>query len=156
MDYKSIKQIFHALSYLQYPLYILASVFAIKPYINGLDYAIEHLDLLISNLNYFFIFLGLGIGFAGLQDINKIHLKFEKKVLHDPIKIKIFLLITAISTALMLLFGVFGYFLIDNKHVHEISLGILILGIGFIGVLKLQLELVEMNSKIPIENKSDS
>ncbi len=154
MDFKDIKQVFHALSYLQYPLYILAFVFAIRPYVNGLDYAIEHLDSLISNLNYFFIFLGLGISFASLQDINKIHLKFEKNIISDSKKSKIFLLITSVTTALMIIFGIFGYFLADNKYVNEISLGVLILGIGFIGVTKLQLEVVERNSKISNENDS--
>ena len=53
----------------------------------------------------------------------------------------------------MLLVGVSGYFLIENKCVHEISLGVLILWLGLISVVKLQVVLVEVNSKKPIKNQ---
>jgi len=93
--------------------------------------------------------LGVGIGLASLQDSQKIHLRFENNIIENTEKAKMFLLIISTCTVLMLLFGMFGFFLNDNKYINEISLGILILGISFIGLLKFQLELVELHNNSP-------
>ena len=63
-----IKLLFHYISYLQYPLMLIALYFAFKPYFNGLEITNEKIDLIFRNLNNMLIFMGLGISFSTLQD----------------------------------------------------------------------------------------
>jgi hypothetical protein len=43
------------------------------------------------------------------------------------------------------LFGLYGIFVADNKNVQELSLGVIALGIGLIGVLKSAIEMSEFH-----------
>ncbi len=137
---KSTKQIFHILSYLQYPLLILAMYFSAKPYFNGMKYLIENINILFENYNYFLIFMGLAISFSTLQDTSKTSLKFEKKIWENPKKGKIIIIMISLTTLLILTFGIFGYFITNNKNINELSFGAIVLGIGLIGFLKTGVE----------------
>ncbi|WP_111708750.1 hypothetical protein [Lutibacter citreus] len=137
---KSTRQIFHILSYLQYPLLILAIYFSIKPYFNGMEYLIENISILFENYNYLFIFFGLAISFSTLQDTSKTSLKFEKKIWENPKKGKIIIIMISMTTFLILSFGIFGYFITKNENINELSFGAIVLGIGLIGFLKTAVE----------------
>jgi magnesium-transporting ATPase (P-type) len=140
---KDTKQIFHILSYLQYPLLILAIYFSIKPYFNGMQYLIENIDILFENYNYFLIFMGLGISFSTLQDTRKTSLNFEKKIWENPKKGKTIIVLISLTTFLILAFGIFGYFITSNENIKELSFGAIVLGIGLIGFLKVGIEVFE-------------
>ena len=140
---KNAKQTFHILSYLQYPLVILAMYFSTKPYLNGLDYMIENLNFVIKYYNYGLIFLGLAISFSTLQDTSKTSLKFEKKIWENPKKGKLFVIMISILTLISITFGIFGYFISMNENVKEISFGSIVFGIGLLGFLKTAIEVFE-------------
>lgn len=140
---KNAKQIFHILSYLQYPLLILVMYFSMKPYLNGFDYMKENFNSVIKDYNYVLIFMGLTISFSTLQDTTKTSLKFEKKIWENPKKGKLFVIMISILTFISISFGIFGYFISTNENVQEISFGSIVLGIGLLGFLKTAVEVFE-------------
>lgn len=131
---------FHYLSYLQYPLYAIALYYSVLPYLNGIDFLVDNIDILLININRFFIFLGLGISFASLQDTSLTSLKFEQAILKSPVQTKVLLIVLTFSTFAMITLGLVGYFATNYASLNEISLGSLILGIGFLGLLKMHIE----------------
>ena len=132
----NIKKIFQVISYLQYPLMLLALFFSIKPYLNGMDYISENLDAVLKDYSYVLIFMGLGISFSTLQDTTKTQNNFSKKIWEDPKKGKKMILLISFLTIATLSYGIFGYFISDNEKVKELSFGAIVLSIGFIGFLK--------------------
>lgn len=135
---KNLTQTFHIISYLQYPL-ILAALWFYVPFIVTLSNG----DPDWTKLNYSLIFFGLAVSFATLQDTQKTSLKFEKKIWRNPKKGKLFIIGIAFLVFSLLLFGFFGYFLASNQAIKEVSFGIIVLGIGFIGFLKTGIEVFE-------------
>lgn len=138
-----IKQLFHYISYIQYPLGLMALYYAFKPYLNGFDITDEKVTLIFKSINNMFIFIGLTISFSTLQDTNKTSLNFEKKIWENPKSGKRFILLIFSSMVLTLLFGVFGYFFATKEIIKELSIGSMVLGIGLIGFLKAALEVFE-------------
>ncbi len=59
----SFKTLFHYISYLQYPLMLIAMVLVFKPYFYGLEYLKENPDIIFQSLNSALIFMGLGVSF---------------------------------------------------------------------------------------------
>lgn len=135
---KNPKQIFHLVSYLQYPI-ILVSIWFYIPFI--LSLVNDNTDWV--KLNYSLIFFGIAISFATLQDTKKTSLSFEKKIWGNPKKGKRFIFYIAFLVFSLLTFGIFGYFIASNTIIREISIGIIVLGIGFISFLKTGIEVFE-------------
>jgi hypothetical protein len=108
-----------------------------------------------TELNYSLILYGISVSFATLQDTKKTSLKFEKKIWENPKKGKIVIIIVSILIFSLLAFGIFGYFITSNKIMKEVSFGIIVLGIGFIGLLKTALEIFENHrtNKNTVANK---
>lgn len=86
MDFRKF---FHYVSYLQYPLMLLALYFAFKPYFFGFDQLKEKPELVFENLNSLLIFMGLAVSFSSLQDTTKTQNKFSEKIWRSPKKGKI-------------------------------------------------------------------
>lgn len=139
----TIKQFFHYVSYLQYPLVITAMVFAVKPYMSGLEQSDEFIDDFLKNTNIVFIFLGLGISFSTLQDTTKTQNKISRKVWENPRKAKIIIFIVAFFVFLLLSLGISGLFTIKETELKNLSIGIIVLGIGVLNMLKSAIELFE-------------
>ncbi len=135
---KNITQLFHIISYLQYPLILVALWFYI-PFIASLSNG--NADW--TQLNYSLIFFGITVSFATLQDTKKTSLKFEKKIWRNPKRGKVFIIALAFMVFSLLTYGIFGYFLASNKIIQEVSFGIIVLGIGLIGFLKSGIEVFE-------------
>ena len=135
---KNIKQIFHVISYLQYPL-LLGAIWFYIPFIISLSN--KNADW--TKLNYVLILFGIAVSFATLQDAKKTSLKFEKKIWRNPTRGKIAIIFIAFLVFSLLTFGIFGYFLASNKIIEEVSFGIIVLGVGFIGFLKTGIEIFE-------------
>lgn len=138
-----IKQLFHYISYCQYPFGVMALYYVVKPYLNGFEITDEKVTLIFSSINNMFIFIGLMIGFATLQDTNKTSLNFEKKIWENPKSGKRFILLIFSSMLLTLVFGLFGYFFATKEIIKELSIGSLVLGVGLIGFLKAAIEVFE-------------
>ncbi|MCF6279228.1 MAG: hypothetical protein L3J14_02660 [Flavobacteriaceae bacterium] len=144
MDFKKK---FQAISYLQYPLMLLALFFSFKPYFNGIEYMASNLKEVAKDYNYVLIFIGLGIAFSTLQDTTKTQNKFSKKIWENPKKGKIAIILITCMTFFTLIIGVFGYFISNNEIIKELSFGTIVMGIGLIGFLKTALEVFENHRK---------
>ncbi len=143
----TFKKTFQMVSYLQYPLMVLALFFAFKPYFNGIEYMVSHKDELFESLNSVLIFAGLGISFSTLQDTTKTQNNFSKKIWENPKKGRVMIAFMIFLTFIVLGSGVYGYFISDNETLQEVSFGMIVMGIGLIGFLKTGLEVFENHRK---------
>ena len=142
-----IKLLFHYISYVQYPLMLVALFFAFKPYLNGLEVNNEKIDLIFRSLNNMLIFMGLGISFSTLQDTTKTQNKISRKIWENPKKGKITILIISLFILFLITIGLISYFSANDSKLKELSIGIIILGIGLIGMLKTTIEMFENHRK---------
>ncbi len=131
-----VKQLFHAISYLQYPLMLVALGYVIYPYFVGFD-------KFWQSANNALIFVGLAISFSTLQDTTKTQNNFSKKIWENPRKGMIALVVISASTLVFLALGLFGLFVSKGGIVKEVSFGVLMLGLGYIGLLKAAIEMHE-------------
>ncbi len=137
---KEAKDLFNYLSYLQYPILILALYYILKPLL------FRELDLLES-INKALLFYGLGIGFATLQDTTKTQNNFSLRIYQNPTKAKIFIYTILFMTLFFIGIGLLGLYVLQFEKLTEISIGCIGLGIGMIGVLKSVVEMAEHHSK---------
>ena len=135
-----LKNIFHKISYLQYPMMLIAVYYSLKPYFVGFD-------TIWVNYNFLLIFAGLGISLSTLQDTRKTQNNFSKRIWENPIKGKIALSIIALAALFIILTGMFGVFLSNSKILQELSFGTIVFGIGMIGLLKAAIEMFENHRK---------
>ncbi|NRB65580.1 MAG: hypothetical protein HRU40_21610 [Saprospiraceae bacterium] len=144
---KSPKQFFQIISYLQYPLIVVALFYAIQPYFSGWSTIFDDPTQYLQSINKMFIFMGLSISFSTLQDTTKTQNKISKKVWEDPKKSKIFLLMLSFSILIILSFGLCSYVFTTNNKLQEVSFGAIVLGIGMMGMLKSAIEMADYHQK---------
>lgn len=137
------KKIFQVLSYLQYPLLLVAFYYMLIPFVKGLDSFDGDINLLFGSLGNVLVFLGLAISFSTLQDTSKSQHKFARKIWQDPKKGRIFLGIMFLNVVVYLSFGVSTYLFLENPVLKELGFGAIILGISLIGMLKMGMEMLE-------------
>lgn len=135
-----IKLYFHYISYLQYPLILIALFYSFRPII--FDFEPD-----LKNLNSMLVFMGLAISFSTLQDTTKTQNKFSKRIWESPKKGKIFLAYLGLLSLFLIIYGVYGFLSDNNGILGEISFGIIVLGIGMIGMLKTGIEIFENHRK---------
>lgn len=100
-----------------------------------------------NDYNNVLIFTGLAISFSTLQDTKKIQNKFSKKVWENPKYGKTALIVISIVTFSFLVLGTIGLYALEDNILKELSLGLVVLGIGFIGLLKTAIEMYENHSR---------
>lgn len=132
--------LFHAISYLQYPLMLIGLYFAIMPYLNGFEEV-------LGDLNSTLIFMGLGISFSTLQDTTKTQNKVSKRIWENPKKARRFLLLLSLIILLVLGMGIYAYFAAPEEGLKQLAFGLIVLGIGMIGMLKAAIEMAEYHGK---------
>lgn len=132
----NIKNLFHTISYAQYPLMLIAVFYTLVPYFRGFD-------VFWPSINQALIFAGLGISFSTLQDTTKTQNNFSKKIWENPKKGRRALMFIFISALAMLMFGMYGFFVAKDGIVKEVAFGTLMLGIAYIGLLKAAIEIFE-------------
>ena len=152
---ENFKKFFQVLSYLQYPLILLALFFSFKPYFNGIESLTKDPSTLLKSYNYTLIFLGLGISFSTLQDTTKTQNNFSKKIWENPKKGKRMIILICFLLLLFLSYGIFGYFITENEKIKELSFGSIIFSIGLIGFLKTVLEVFENHRKDKSTNEKE-
>src|SRR5690606_12653270 len=101
------KIIFHYVSYLQYPLLLVAFYYSFKPFMNNFE-------INWNDYNNVLIFAGLGISFSTLQDTKKTQNKFSKKVWENPKHGKTALIVISIVTFFFLVLGTIGLFALED------------------------------------------
>jgi len=142
------KKFFQLISYLQYPLMMVALFFVIQPYLRGFDVAFEDFKKVLQGINKTFIFMGLGISFSTLQDTTKTQNEFSRKIWEDPKKSRRFLTLFSVSILVILSFGIFAYFSSSESAIKEVSFGAIVLGIGMVGMLKSAIEMADYHGKV--------
>lgn len=128
--------IFHKISYLAYPVMLVALFYVFKPYFVGFDTIWE-------NYNYALIFLGLGVSLATLQDTTKTQNNFSKRIWESPKKGKYVLIGIAFLCLYFVVAGIYGFYISTNEIVQQLSFGAFVLGIGIMGMLKSAIEMFE-------------
>lgn len=136
-----IKALFHYISYLQYPLLLTGLFFALKPYFEGIN--AENTHLIFNYWNQTLIFMGLAISFSTLQDTSKTQNKMSKNIWENPKKGKTAILLMSLFTFFLIIVGLVGYFIMDDSKLKELSIGVIVLSIGFMALLKTAIEMFE-------------
>lgn len=132
------RDLFHKINYLQYPMMVIAVVYAIKikPYIYGFDTIWE-------NYNFMLIFGGLGVSISTLQDTTKTQNNISKRIWENPKKGKMMLAVIGSTAMFLILIGLFGMYTASNEIIQQIAIGTIVFGIGLIGMLKAAMEMFE-------------
>jgi hypothetical protein len=131
-----VTQIFQMVSYLQYPLLLIALGYMLVPYFKGFEQ-------FWPSVNQALIFAGLGISFSTLQDTRRTQNELSKKVWQDPKKGKRMLLVMSMSALVLLCTGLYGFLVAQDGIVKEVAFGTLMLGISYVGLLKAAIEMHE-------------
>jgi len=139
----TFRQFFQVISYLQYPLMLLALYFAFNPIIIGLDLVKENPNIYFENMNRMLIFMGLGVSFSALQDTTKTQNRFSRKIYEDPVKGKILILAIILMIGIFLVLGLIGFFSIEDQAFNDLATGMIIMGLGMFGFLKAGVEMFE-------------
>ena len=132
----NIKQFFHYVSYLQYPMMAVGLYFVLQPYFNDFNE-------MFNSLNRALVFVGLGISLSTLQDTTKTQNEASRKIWESPKKGKLFLILMSAMTLFFIVSGLFGIFASEEAILSELSLGLVVIGIGFLGILKAGSEMFE-------------
>jgi len=133
------KQLFQYLSYLQYPLMLLALYFFYKPIFFGKE-------TMWADMNNGLVLMGLAISFSTLQDHTKTQNKLSQRVYENPKYARYFIIYLFVLTLGILGFGIYGYFFATNENIKELSFGAIVFGIGMIGFVKVALEMAAYHS----------
>jgi len=139
---KNATKLFHAISYLQYPLMLVGVYYCYKP-------LLFNADSIWADYNKALVFIGLAISFSTLQDTTKTQNKISKRIWENPKYARAFLIYIALLILFIISFGMFGLFASQNPNVQELSFGTIIFGIGLIGLLKSAIEMAEYHQKKP-------
>ena len=143
----NFKSTFHYISYLQYPLILIALCFALSPYMMGMEKLRENPDLIFENLNNLLIFMGLAVSFSSLQDTTKTQNNFSKKIWENPKNGKITIITMSVMIMLILIMGLIGYLNVNNGILKNLAVGLIVLGLGMFGFLKATIEMFENHRK---------
>jgi uncharacterized membrane protein len=143
----NFKTIFHYISYLQYPLMLIALYLMLSPYLSGIEKLIDNPDLIFKNLNSVLIFMGLGTSFSSLQDTTKTQNEFSKKIWENPKKGRIIIIIMCLTILFLLILGLTGYFNTSDGILKDLSVGIIVFSLGMFGFLKAAIEMFENHRK---------
>ena len=145
----NIRDIFHKISYLQYLLMLVGGYFYILFIISLINRNIDW-----SQLNNVLIFFGISVSLSTLQDPTKTQNKMSKRIWQNPKKGKWALMIIAILVVMLITIGLIGVFSSSESTHQEISFGLVVLGIGYMGVLKVAIEMFE-NHRLDKNPSSD-
>ena len=138
-----MKNNFHKISYLQYPLMVIAIFYALRPFYYLFNKSEIFLDMYFQDLNSTLVFMGLAISFSSLQDTSKTQNNYSKKIWENPKKGKITINLMIAMIILFLTLGMIGFFSTNDSKLKELSLGLLVFGIGYLGLLKSAMEMFE-------------
>lgn len=143
IDDMNFRLIFQYISYLQYPLMLIAAYFVVLPYLSGLESLKKDPSLLLTHFNSALIFLGLGISFSSLQDTSKTQNKFSLRIWQDAKKGKLALIVLSVMILVYLIIGLTGYFMASQSLLKDVSVGMIVLSLGMFGLLKSAMEMFE-------------
>ena len=89
----------------------------------------------LTGLNTGLILVGLGISLDSLKDYGKLNW-LDKQVLHKPKIAKYYFILIGLFILGLILIGLNAYFSTEDNKLKELSIGIIVFGIGSVGFLK--------------------
>ena len=137
------RDVFQAISYLQYPMMLVALGYAIKSTVTVLSAPGEGLSPAYGDWTYALLYAGIGIGLSSLQDPRKTQNEMSRKIWQDPRKGWWMLALLAAYAFGAMVAGLVGAYLAEDAAVSQLSLGLLVLGLGMLGLLKTAIEMRE-------------
>lgn len=150
----SPRQFFQYISYLQYPILLVGLYFIVATMIQFDPELVSHegtkderlqllFDSIAPGINIGLMFLGIALSLSTLQDPTKTQNKLSHVVWSDAKKGKIMLITMALTAALFLILSLMCLFLFPNSLLNELAFGILAIGIAYIGMLRVAIEMFE-------------
>lgn len=133
-------RIFHFTSFLQYPFLLAALYYSYKPLIIGVD-SFEKAEI-IANYNLVLLFFGIAFSFTSLADISK-RTKLGDKVFGKPKNAKRWLIYICSLIFITFALAIYTMFFPADEMLKELSIGLFVFGIGIIGLLRMNLEVIK-------------
>ncbi len=115
---------------------LISLICTLVPYFKGVE-------LFWQSINQALIFAGLGISFSTLQDTRKTQNEFSRKIWQSRKKGSRALWMIFVTALVLVFIGLYGFLLAQSGVVKEVAFGALMLGIGYIGLLKSAIEMFE-------------
>lgn len=135
-SWRNPQDVFQAVSYLQYPLMLVALAYSVKPFVTGLDGILE-------DMNHGLLYAGIGIGLSSLQDPRRMQNEVSRRVWEDPRKGRLMIAVMTASSLGMILIGLVASYQTSSNAMQQVSMGVFSLGLGMIGILKTAIEMFE-------------
>lgn len=141
--HRSVRDFFQALSYLQYPALAVALVYAVLAGLALGKAAQAGMAPVFDLMNYVLLYAGVGIGLSSLQDPTKTQNEMSRKVWQDPRKGRWMLALLAFYALGAMAVGLLGAYRAQTTVMNQLSLGLVALGLGMVGLLKTAIEMRE-------------
>ena len=126
---------------MQYPFLALALYYCYKP-------LIFEKDTMISDFNNGLLFLGIALSFSSLADIRK-RTKIGDKIYGNPKFAKRWIWYICILIVFIFGLAIFLHFFSESEELKGLVVGMFILGIGVVGLLRMNLEMIKSYQENP-------
>jgi hypothetical protein len=147
------RQVFQYISYLQYPLmavglfFLAHTVYTTLPLIpeagaDGSGLA-GLMGAMASGINKALLFVGISLSFSTLQDPTKTQNKLSLQVWSDPAKGKAMLMMMALISVSLIVFGMTSLLAYPDSVFGELGFGILTMGIAYMSILRVAIDIFE-------------
>lgn len=123
---------FHYLSYLQYVFLVWALFYWIMIFIGSKSYQNIY-------INYSLILFGISISFTSFYNL-KNKKGFSDKLFLKPKLFKVYIVYVLVLSFSLLFWGIYLYFFAASGKSSDISIGLIVLGIGVLNLLKMSIE----------------
>lgn len=130
------RELFQLLSYLQYPAWLVALSYVVRPLFNGMEGMLEA-------YNSALLYAGVAVGMSSLQDPSKTQNEMSRRVWQNPSKGRLLLGLLTVQTLLPITLGLAGTLLAESAALAQLALGLVAFGLGMIGLLKTAIEMRE-------------
>ena len=134
----------HYASFLQYPFMLIALYHCYEPLIKGFENLDK--DSIIENYNLGFLFFGVALSFTSLADIRK-RTKLGDKIFGKEKRAKIWLICACGVILTIFSFAIYCRFFIGDEQLEDLSIGIFVFGIGMLGLLRMNIDIIKTYQK---------
>jgi len=97
---------------------------------------------LAKNYNLALLFMGIGLSFTSLADISK-RTKLGDKIFGKRKIAKRWIIYIGLLIITIFTLAIIAKFFTNNQAFNEVSIGLFVLGIGMIGLLRMNLEIIK-------------